>query len=641
MRKKSIFILMSLVLLGLTLNSCLQEKYDAYLRSLDEQELDSIIDTGEVLTALQFPADFNFETATTVTITIDDTEERIAYEVYAKSDEITTALDSITGPLPHRLFERKTNNDGIREQVSVPTYVDSLLLIRKSNTAVQSFVVPVTDSEVRFSFEDTSGKSSTALTKQKEKSNSDCTNIYGQRLPVDLFNTSTATNGATRTLENMYFPNNEVRANLEATSVAGVELKNAFFIGIAGLSTPIYTVNDWAYWINSKIDTNNDNDGYVEFVMTFDQPIQSILLHLRSVDNAMYQFVGSQHFEQLLSGGAEFQYDTNQRIVRDSNPRTKSKYSRDGYGTVLITASAATFDQIVWRRIDDPNSNGQNDNNWFTFTEVPACNDSDGDGAENTVDMYPEDPSKAFDVFYPSATTKATLVFEDLWPFLGDYDFNDTAVEYAIKTILNANNEIVALEFDYEVTSDGASFVNAFAFELPGVLPNNVTSITGQMVTNGVFSLSGNGTEDGQTNAVIPLFDDHSALVGQKHQVIVTFSNPIPQEQLGNGPFKPFLVVDGEREMEIHLAGNTPTALGNNLPSVSGNNRDSDGDYTTQEGLPWAINVQEDFTVLREKESIDKGYLFFRLWALSGGQESKDWYKNIQGYRNNEKLQFD
>ncbi len=641
MRIKSVIIIISLVLLGLTFNACLQEKYDAYVSALGEQEPDSLLDTGAVLTALQFPADFQFETAATVGITITDTEERIIYEVYAKSPEVTAALDSITGPLPHRLFERKTRSGGIREQVSVPAYIDSLLLIRKSNTVVQSFIVPISESEVTFAFGSSSGKSSPKTSNQNARDNSDCTNIYGQRLPVDLFNASTRSNGSVRTIENMYFPNNAVTARIEATSVDGVVLKNAFFIGIAGLSTPIYTVNDWAYWINSKIDTNNDMDGYVEFVMTFDQPIKSILLHLRSVDNAMYQFVGTQHSEQLLSGGYEFQYDNNQRIVRDANPRSRSRYFRDGYGTVLITANSATFDQIVWRRIDDPNSNGQNDNNWFTFTEVPSCDDSDGDGAENTVDVYPQDPNKAFDVFYPTTTTKATIVFEDLWPFLGDYDFNDTAVEYSIKTILNANNEIVVLEFDYEVTSDGASFVNAFAFELPGVAPNTVASVAGQSLTNTVFSLNGNGTENGQTNAVIPLFDDHSAQLGQKNNISVTFLDPIPQEQLGNGPFKPFLVVDGEREVEIHLAGNTPTVLGNNLPEVSGNNRDSDGNYTTPEGLPWAINIPEDFTILKEKESIDKGYLFFRTWALSGGKDRKDWYKNIQGYRNTEKLQLD
>ncbi|MEM1256906.1 MAG: LruC domain-containing protein [Bacteroidota bacterium] len=641
MNKKNHHILVLLPLCSLLLSSCLEEKYEDYVNSLNLQDTDSIIDTGAVLTELTFPSDFQFETETHVNITINDNGNNIIYEVYAQSNELIASLDSIPGPLPHRLFERKIKDGNIREQLSVPAYIDSLMIVRKSNNTVQSFTEAVDGSEIIFAYSETSNKKPVTSTKSTKNNTDDCTNIYGQRLPVDLFNSSTTTNGSVRTIYDIYFPNQGVNANIEATSRDGVVLRNSFFIGIAGLSTPIYTVNDYAYWISSRIDTNNDPDGYVEFVMRFDQPVQRILLHVRSVDNAMYQFVGNQHSEQLLSGGYELQYNSSQRILRDSNPRSKSKYFRDGYGTVLITANSSGFDQVVWRRIDDPNSNGQNDSNWMTFTEVPTCNDSDGDGAENTVDIYPDDPNRAFDVFYPSETTQATLIFEDLWPFLGDYDFNDTAVDYSIKTILNANNEAVSLEFDYEVTSDGASFVNALAFELPNIDPSSISSVSGQVLTNNVFSLSGNGTESNQTNAVVPLFDDHATLVGQNGKVTVNFSNPIPEGRLGNGPFKPFLVVDGDRETEIHLAGNSPTTLGNNLPSVIGNNADVNGDYTTVNGLPWAISVTESIPVLKEKESIDKGYPFFREWAISGGKSRKDWYKNIQGYRNNDKLKLD
>lgn len=49
--------------------------------------------------------------------------------------------------------------------------------------------------------------------------------------------------------------------------------------------------------------------------------------------------------------------------------------------------------------------------------------DDDGDRILNGVDDYPSDPLRAYDVLWP-ATTFGTLVFEDLWPHYGDYDFN-------------------------------------------------------------------------------------------------------------------------------------------------------------------------------------------------------------------------
>ena len=641
MNPKKYASLVVLFLISLLLSSCLRERFEDYVNALELQENDSIIDTGAALTELTFPSDFQFNTETTVNVIINDSEDNIVYEVYAQSEEVRVALDSIQGPLPYRLLERRVANGGIREQLTIATFIDSLLLVRKSNTSVQAFTRAVESSGIVFTYSGSANKNRTTKQQLLQKTQSECTNIYGQPLAVDLFDTNTSTTSNSRSISNIHFPNQDVRASIEATSVNGPELKSSFFIGIAGLSTPIFTVNDYAYWMSSRIDTKNSNEGYVEFVMRFDQPVQELLLHVRSVDNSMYQFVGSEHTESLLSGGYEFVYEENTRLLRDENPKSRGRYYRDGYGTILISATSNSFTEIVWRRIDDPNSSNKNDSNWFTFTEVPACNDRDGDGAEDMIDLYPDDPEKAFESYYPSKTTKASIVFEDLWPFLGDYDFNDTAVDYSIKTISNANNEVVGLDFDYEVTADGASFVNGFAFELPGISPNSVLQISGQVLTNSVFELASNGTEMEQTNVVIPLFDDHSALLGQPGKVSVSFSSPIPEGQLGGGPFKPFLVVNGDRETEIHLVGNIPTSLGNSRPSVAGSNVDADGNYATAEGLPWAINITEEFTVLQEKITIDEGYLFFRAWAISGGKNRKDWYKPNLGYRNPNKLQLD
>ena len=55
---------------------------------------------------------------------------------------------------------------------------------------------------------------------------------------------------------------------------------------------------------------------------------------------------------------------------------------------------------------------------------IPAT-DADGDGINDELDDFPFDPDKAFNNFSPSANSSGKLVFEDLWPSQGDYDFND------------------------------------------------------------------------------------------------------------------------------------------------------------------------------------------------------------------------
>jgi len=60
--------------------------------------------------------------------------------------------------------------------------------------------------------------------------------------------------------------------------------------------------------------------------------------------------------------------------------------------------------------------------------------DSDGDGVPNDEDAYPYDTERAFNNFYPSGDY-ASLAFEDLWPGLGDYDFNDLVLDYTIEKV--------------------------------------------------------------------------------------------------------------------------------------------------------------------------------------------------------------
>lgn len=634
--KKNNYSIIILVSITFLLQGCLKEKYNNYLESLSKDSID--IDKP-VLTELQFPANFDFKTETTVSVTITDNSPNVVYEVYAYSDELIESLDSITGPLPHKLFERLTVNGSIQESVNISSFIDNLFVVRKSNEQIQDIVIPILQNAASYNYNDTAGKKLASQNNLEGRpASTDCANVYGQRYYTDVRDVFISDNGNVNTVSNIKFPKQGATAIIEATDVGGVEFKNRFSIAGAGFSTPIYTFNGFNFWIGSKIDTNNDPDGYVEFEMTFDMPIQNLIMHFRSVDASMYQFVGDQHTETLLSGGREFSYNESDRILKDVDARSKARYYRDGYGSLLISATTGTFDRIVWRRVDDPSSNSQNDSNWFTFSEVELCNDQDGDGVVDSADEYPDDANKAYAIVYPSNSTKASLVFEDLWPFRGDWDFNDTSIDYSISKIFNASNQIVGIDFDYVVTSDGAGFVNSFAFEIGGLNPNNVSTTSGQLLSRNVFDLNNNGTEVGQQHAVIPLFDDHSLIVNQENTVSVSFVNPVSGTSLDFAPFNPFLVANGERDVEIHLANYGSTSLGNSLPEVEGNNADTDGDYTTDNGLPWAINVIESFPLLLEKEPINEGYLYFEEWGLSGGNNRKDWYKDIPGYRNNIKL---
>ncbi len=136
-----------------------------------------------------------------------------------------------------------------------------------------------------------------------------------------------------------------------------------------------------------------------------------------------------------------------------------------------------------------------------------TSDDQDGDGVSNNFDDYPEDADRAFNNYYPNDSLNGTLAFEDLWPGKGDYDFNDMVIDYQINQVTNGDNEVVEVFASFTLRAMGASFRNGFGIELP-IDPEDVASVTGQNLEDELITVNPNGTEAGQTNAVIIVFDN-------------------------------------------------------------------------------------------------------------------------------------
>ena len=125
----------------------------------------------------------------------------------------------------------------------------------------------------------------------------------------------------------------------------------------------------------------------------------------------------------------------------------------------------------------------------------------------------------------------------------------------------------------------------------------------------------------------------------QENRISIKLTTPLSTSELGSAPFNPFLIIDKTREREVHLANMNTTALGSKNYPIEGINRDEDGNYLNENGLPWAINIIHDFKVPKEKVAIIQAYNHFDKWAISGGNQYKDWYKDNPGYRNADKIE--
>ncbi|MBE0649372.1 MAG: LruC domain-containing protein [Bacteroidales bacterium] len=304
---------------------------------------------------------------------------------------------------------------------------------------------------------------------------------------------------------------------------------------------------------------------------------------------------------------------------------------------------------LIWT-----NNGGGNGQAYFDNVNVTGpIKDSDGDGVNDQLDDYPNDPTRAFNVYYPNKTDWGTLAYEDLWPGMGDYDFNDLVLDYHFKSVLNATNQLVEFYTDYSVRAVGASLKNGFGFMLGGD-PSNVASVTGTHYTENYVHNNTNGTEQGQTNTVIVLFDNAFSMIGSSgsafintkedvpyvqpdtNELHVVYKNPIAVSTTGDAPYNPFLIVNGDRGKEVHLAGQKPTDLAN--PAYFGTMADATDPstgkyYQTASNLPWALDVPVSFAYPVETVDILNAYNHFADWAQSGGTQYANWYMDKSGYR--------
>ena len=282
------------------------------------------------------------------------------------------------------------------------------------------------------------------------------------------------------------------------------------------------------------------------------------------------------------------------------------------------------------------------------FSLAPEETDTDGDGINDAFDAYPEDINRAYISYYPNSTSKATLVFEDMWPFKGDYDMNDLSINFSIQEIKDSNHQVKDIVFTGEIQSYGASYTNGFALKIDTPISNIISA----QMSNGSgaeFSVLG-AIKDDNGSSVVTLFNDATDYLGHfvnvyKNSDYVqsnTFELRITLDtatQLSNPPYNPFLLVakniftdDSHTfhdNIEVHLPNYTPSSY---TPQKFFNTYDDTSDldlgrtYLTGDNRPWALLIPTSFSHPAERVDIKNAYTHYLDWVNSGGTLYADWY---------------
>jgi LruC domain-containing protein len=310
-----------------------------------------------------------------------------------------------------------------------------------------------------------------------------------------------------------------------------------------------------------------------------------------------------------------------------------------------------------------------------TYWSDPANNclpkvvlvDTDGDGVADINDQYPTDKYRAYNNYYPAAATSGTLAFEDKWPSIGDYDFNDLVVDYNINMVTDASNFIVEILGKFTLKASGAGYKNGFGFQLDGILSTKITSATGSIYSPDTYvSLNPNGLESDQTYANCIVFDNFYNVmppVGKDlgvnteksaefvpYKTINVKLTLLDQGKVPSGgatflyslPAKSinfYMIANQQRGYEIHLPDRAPTTKVNtNLFGTMDDGTIESPTYKTVNNLPWGINIIQGFKYPIERVPLNNAYLHLIKWVETNGVEFPDWYDNKDGYRNAEEI---
>jgi len=649
------------------LNACSVPNVDKNSDGLNEASLDKNI--------ISIPKGFDFSTHREVEITINDLSDYVRYDIYAYSDdnffvgdetfqnefgEIVTEQVYRNDILNKLVFTGVPANGILNQKINLPKYCNRLYVRRNQGLKFSSSIEKITNDKLVYSYFDTEA-SGRYVRGNRASDYLYCVNGSAELFQVDPLN------GDLTFLSDMPMGSYTAAIDQESKALYSIGRSSPYplmkyyietdtwetvaNLGIGGPRLD-FNVNDRLLYFSKqdKLYTFDPTDGKNLDIWKINGLHNTAGGDLAFADDGtlfLCTFSGLYRLEL----NANNEYDST-RISADNLPFQPTSMTFDSNQELWLANNASSSDLIImdtqtggWQYqygISALNNTdfGRTINDLTTFrvySDSPNNSDSDGDGILDIDDAYPEDPEAAFELFTPSKYGTGTIAFEDLWPSNGDYDFNDMALNYKAIAVLNSDNLAVRLDFICNVKSNFAGFTNAVGIEIRGLSPSQIENISGAIYTENYININANGTEANQDRAVVILTDNADNLLSER-TISIKFNEPINTIQLGAAPFNPFIIANKIREHEIHLPYQNPTSLGNSLIESSGTNNDSDGNYISESGFPWAISIIHDFKVPKESIAINQAYNFFNDWANSGGNNHKDWYKDNPGNRNIDKI---
>lgn len=390
----------------------------------------------------------------------------------------------------------------------------------------------------------------------------------------------------------------------------------------------------YAYPLSDDASDNNDDEDGVTMPTGFEVGEDVVLL---------IDVVGDQgYLNAWIDWNQDGDFDVDEQIIA-------SEYMDEGENLVIIQVPSWVEAGDTWVRFR------------LSTTQSLGATGGAGDGE---VEDYPITITETGVTtgYYPVGTEGvATIVYEDLYPLEGDYDFNDVVMEVKINEF-EKEGKIRRVKIEVKVLAVGATFHNGFGIQLPGIPRSAIKESAIRWDLDGV-NQSHSILEEGQTNAVFIFTEDvHSyttvpfgceflgtqlGCTQTEHPtwtITIPFNTPIDSDDMPELPYDPFIfanpniphgwlpeaVLGGNpgRALEVHLKNKAPTDKFDTRLFGTGDDASNPSEglyFQNANGTPWALIIPERWSYPVEKIPLNEAYPYFEDYAVNGG--SPNWYQ--------------
>lgn len=227
---------------------------------------------------------------------------------------------------------------------------------------------------------------------------------------------------------------------------------------------------------------------------------------------------------------------------------------------------------------------------------------------------------------YGLLSINGTLMFEDMYPQLGDYDFNDFVARYNLRILYKYSREKYYAHkmcISVQIRAVGGIYKYEPYIRLTKVKADNIIIETTE---KNVKSIKGPNGE-----AIIS-YKSPTPPSGYKYynteknemtkpdkfkEIWITFKNPIEYEDVMDKNYNIDMYIAKENhKQEIHLKGYEPVY-------------DQHQDYADKNNFVWGIRTWGIFDHAIEGKNFLKAYPQFKGWVTSGGKEYKRWWEEV------------